>query len=161
MEVIKKTPSNLYETDYLQWIESNLEKLRQKNYQQVDWENLLEEIEDMARSERRGLESNLIVLLLHLLKWQYQPEKRTGSWERSILEHRRRLKKALKESPSLKPYLNTILDESYQESVKQAKAETKLPLDTFPQQCTYSLTSILDDEFFPQRSNPNFWKNPE
>lgn len=55
MEVIKKTPSNLYETDYLQWIESNLEKLRQKNYQQVDWENLLEEIEDMARSERRGL----------------------------------------------------------------------------------------------------------
>lgn len=99
--------------------------------------------------------------MLHLLKWQYQPEKRTGSWERSILEHRRRLKKALKESPSLKPYLNTILDESYQESVKQAKAETKLPLDTFPQQCTYSLTSILDDEFFPQRSNPNFWKNPE
>ncbi|MDJ0597958.1 MAG: DUF29 domain-containing protein [Crocosphaera sp.] len=148
METIKATTSNLYETDYLQWIESNLEKLRQKNYQDVDWENLLEEIEDMGRSERRALESNLIVLLLHLLKWQYQPEKRTGSWERSILEHRRRIKKALKESPSLKPYLSTIIDESYQEAIKQAKAETKLPLDTFPQQCPYSLISILDDQFF-------------
>ncbi len=148
MEKITTITSNLYETDYLRWIESNLEKLRQKNYQQVDWENLLEEIEDMGRSERRSLESNLIVLLLHLLKWQYQPEKRTGSWERSILEHRRRIKKALKESPSLKPYLSTIIDENYQEAVKQAKAETKLPLDTFPQQCPYLLISILDDEFF-------------
>ncbi|MDJ0579167.1 DUF29 domain-containing protein [Crocosphaera sp.] len=148
METIKKITSNLYETDYLQWIESNLEKLRQKNYQEVDWENLLEEIEDMGKRERRALESNLIVLLLHLLKWQYQPEKRTGSWERSILEHRRRIKKALKESPSLKPYLSTIIDESYSEAIKQAKAETQLPLDTFPQQCPYPLISILDEQFF-------------
>ena len=148
METIKTIISNLYETDYLQWIESNLEKLRQKNYQEVDWENLLEEIEDMEKRERRALESDLIVLLLHLLKWQYQPEKRTGSWERSILEHRRRIKKALKESPSLKPYLSSIIDESYQEAIKQAKAETKLPLDTFPQQCPYPLISILDEQFF-------------
>ncbi|MGK7884657.1 MAG: DUF29 domain-containing protein [Crocosphaera sp.] len=148
METIKTIISNLYETDYLQWIESNLEKLRQKNYQEVDWENLLEEIEDMGKRERRALESNLIVLLLHLLKWQYQPEKRTGSWERSILEHRRRIKKALKESPSLKPYLSTIIDESYSEAIKQAKAETQLPLETFPQQCPYPLISILDEQFF-------------
>ena len=147
METIKTKTSSLYETDYLRWIESNLEKLRHKNYQEVDWENLLEEIEDMGRSERRALESNLIVLLLHLLKWQYQPKKRTGSWERSILEHRRRIKKALKESPSLKSYLSNIIEESYQETIKQAKAETKLPLDTFPQKCPYSLISILDDQF--------------
>lgn len=148
METTKINTSNLYETDYLQWIESNLVKLRQKNYQEVDWENLLEEIEDMGRSERRALESNLIVLLLHLLKWNYQPEKRTGSWERSILEHRRRIKKALKESPSLKPYLNKIFDESYQEAIKQAKAETGLSLDIFPLECPYPLMSILDDQFF-------------
>ena len=149
METVKIPPQKLYEADYLQWIETNLENLRNKDYEQVDWENLLEEIEDMGRSERRGLESNLIIVLLHLLKWQYQPEKRSGSWESSIIEHRRRIKKALKESPSLKLYLTNILDESYTESVKQAKAETQLPLDTFPKECPYQLTSILDDEFLP------------
>jgi hypothetical protein len=149
MKTVKIPPQKLYESDYLQWIQTNLQDLRNKDYERVDWENLFEEIEDMGRSERRALESNLIIVLLHLLKWQYQPEKRTGSWERSIIEHRRRLKKALKESPSLKSYLTNILEENYSESVKQAKAETKLPLDAFPQQCPYELASILDDEFLP------------
>jgi hypothetical protein len=149
MEALTKNSLTLYKTDYLQWIEKTLEHLRNEDYTSVDWENLLEEIEAMGRSEKRGLESNLIILLLHLLKWQYQPQKRSGSWERSILEHRRRIKKALQESPSLKLYLTQILDESYAESVKQAKAETKLPLATFPQQCPYDLTSILEDEFLP------------
>ena len=149
IETVKTPPKNLYEADYLQWLETNLGNLRNKNYAQVDWENLLEEIEDMGRSEKRSLKSNLIIVLLHLLKWQYQPERQGGSWERSIIEHRRRIKEALKDSPSLKPYLTNILEESYTESVKQAKAETRLPLETFPQECPYSLTSILDDGFLP------------
>jgi hypothetical protein len=139
----------LYETDYLQWIETIVEKLRTQNYANIDWENLIEEIEDMGRSERRSIESNLIVVILHLLKWQYQPECRSGSWESSIIEHRRRIKKALKESPSLKPYLAHILAESYGEAVKQAKAETRLPLETFPPQCPYELILVIDDEFLP------------
>lgn len=149
MKTVKIPPPKLYEADYLQWIQTNLQDLRNKDYERVDWENLLEEIEDMGRSERRALESNLIIVLLHLLKWQYQPEKRSVSWESSIIEHRRRLKKALKESPSLKPYLTNILGESYSESIKQAKAETKLPLDAFPKECPYELELILDDEFLP------------
>lgn len=149
MEAVKIPAQKLYEADYLQWIETTLQNLQNQEYEQVDWENLLAELAAMGRSERRALESNLIVVLLHLLKWQYQPEKRSGSWESSILEHRRRLKKALKESPSLKPYFTDILDESYTESVKQARAETKLPLENFPTKCPYSLTSILDDEFLP------------
>jgi hypothetical protein len=148
-ETVQISTRNLYEADYLQWLESNLQQLRQGNYEQIDWENLLEEIEAMGRSEKRSLKSNLIVVLLHLLKWQYQPEKRSGSWERSIIEHRRRIKEALKESPSLKSYLTNILDESYTDSVKQAKAETRLPITIFPRECPYSLTSILDDEFLP------------
>ena len=149
MDSLIENSVTLYDKDYLLWIEETLKKLRSKNYEKVDWDNLLEEIEDMGRSEKRALESNLIVLLLHLLKWQYQSEKRSGSWERSILEHRRRIKKALKDSPSLKPYLITILNESYSEAVKQAKAETKLSLDTFPHQCPYELTTILEDGFLP------------
>lgn len=146
----KTDSQTLYETDYLEWIETIVEKLRSENYAHVDWENLIEEIEDMGRSERRSLESNLIVVLLHLLKWQYQPECRSGSWESSIIEHRRRIKKALKESPSLKPYLEHILAECYGEAVKQAKAETRLPLEIFPLQCSYKLEDVVDDEFLPE-----------
>ena len=139
----------LYETDYLQWIETTVEKLHSRDYANMDWDNLIEEIEDMGRNERRSLESNLIVVLLHLLKWQYQPERRSGSWEGSIIEHRRRIRKALKESPSLQPYLESIFAEAYVEAVKQAKAETGLPLEAFPLQCPYELTAVVDDEFLP------------
>lgn len=124
----------------------------------------------MGRSERWGLESNLIVVLLHLLKWQYQPLDNLReahpkgaplsnlknlqlydchSWEGSILEHRRRIHKALEDSPSLQPYLQTILAESYAAARKQAKAETGLMLETFPTECTYSLSDLLDDNFLP------------
>ena len=149
VEAIQICPKNLYEADYCQWLENTLEQLRQGKYEGVDWDNLLEEIEAMGRSEKRGLKSNLIVVVLHLLKWQYQPEKCSGSWESSLIEHRRRIKEALKESPSLKPYFSQILEESYTESVKQAKAETGLPITRFPQKCPYSLNSILNDEFLP------------
>lgn len=139
----------LYETDYLQWIETTVEHLRRGDHNEIDWDNLIEEIEDMGRSERHRLESNLVVVLLHLLKWQYQSEKRSGSWEASILEHRRRIRKALQTSPSLKPYLETVLAESHTSVRKQAKAETGLPLETFPIDCPYDVSSILDDDFLP------------
>lgn len=150
MPPLKADSQTLYDTDYLQWIETTVEKLQSQDYVNVDWENLIEEIEDMGRSERRSLESNLIVVLLHLLKWQYQPERRSGSWEGSIVEHRRRIRKALKESPSLKPYVEGVFAECYAEAVKQAKAETGLPLETFPTQCPYELTEVMDDGFLPQ-----------
>ncbi|NJP09859.1 MAG: DUF29 domain-containing protein [Leptolyngbyaceae cyanobacterium RU_5_1] len=150
MSSLRADYPTLYQTDYLQWIETTVKKLRSKHYADVDWENLIEEVEDMGRSERRSLDSNLIVVLLHLLKWQYQPEWRSGSWEGSIVEHRRRIKKTIKESPSLKPYLESIFAESYTEAVKQAKAETGLPFETFPKQCPYDLAAVMDDEFLPE-----------
>lgn len=153
--LLQTDSETLYETDYLKWIETNLQKLRDRDYANVDWENLLEEIEDMGKSERRSIESNLIVVLLHLLKWQFQPERRSGSWESSIIEHRRRIRKALKDSSSLKPYFETTLSECYIEALKQAKAETGLPLETFPVQCPYHLTEVTDDEFLPDREREN------
>lgn len=126
-----KANQHLYETDYLSWVETTAEKLRVQDYSNIDWENLIEEIEDVGRSERRSLESNLIVILTHLLKWQYQPESRSGSWKGSITEHRRRIRKALKESRSLKPYLEEVFAECYSDAVEQASAETELPVETF------------------------------
>ena len=140
---------SLYETDYLKWIETTVEKLRGKDFSNIDWENVIEEFEDMGRSERRSLESNLVVILLHLLKWQFQPELRSGSWKGSIAEHRRRIRKALKDSPSLKPYLEEVFAECYLDAIEQASAETGLPEATFPQLCPYTSTEALDSNFMP------------
>jgi hypothetical protein len=140
----------LYQSNVEYCYDACKKKIRDRDYKNVDWENLVEEMQDMGKSERRSLESNLIVVLLHLLKWQYQSNCRSGSWESSIIEHRRRIKKALQESPSLKPYLIGILTECYAESLKQAKAETGLPLSTFPTECSYDLfAEIMNDEFLP------------
>lgn len=141
---------SLYETDYMRWIETTVEKLRQQDYDSVDWVNLIDEIEDMSRSERRSLMSNLIVVLLHLLKWQFQPERRSSSWAGSIVEHRRRIQEVLDESPSLRLYFEKIFAEAYSAALRQAKAETALPLESFPPQCPYSIAAVLDDEFFPE-----------
>jgi hypothetical protein len=140
---------NLYKTDYLEWIEKTVENLKAQYYSHIDWENLIEEIEDMGRSERKSFKSNLIVVLIHLLKWQYQPELRCGSWKGTIVEHRRRIRDALKESPSFKPYLEEVLTECYLDALEQASAETGLPLEIFPPSCLYQSSEILDSSFFP------------
>jgi hypothetical protein len=137
----------LYETDYLKWIETTVGKLRVQDYSNIDWDNLIEEIEDMGRSERRSLESNLIVVLTHLLKWQYQSQFRSGSWKGSIVKHRRRIREALKDSPSLKPYLEKVFAECYSDAVEQASAEIGLSVETFPQICPYTVVEVLDSNF--------------
>ncbi|MBW4644183.1 MAG: DUF29 domain-containing protein [Goleter apudmare HA4340-LM2] len=149
MSSLKTHSQKLYDTDYWQWIQTTVEKLQSQDYTNVDWENLIEEIADMGRSERRSLKSNLIVILLHLLKWQYQPEKRSGSWESSIIEHRRRVQEALNDSPSLTPYLESVFTECYAQAVKQAKAETGLAVESFPGMSPYEIAQIIDDQFLP------------
>jgi hypothetical protein len=141
---------SLYEADYLKWIETTIEMLRVRDYSNIDWENLIEEIEDMGRSERRSLKSNLIVVLTHLLKWQFQPGFRSGSWKGSIIEHRRRIREALKDSPSLKPYFQEVFAECYLDAVELASAETELPVETFPQECPYTPAEVLDSSFLPE-----------
>ena len=140
---------SLYETDYLQWIETTVEKLRSQDYSNIDWENLIEEIESMGRSERKSIRSNLIVVLIHLLKWQFQPELRSRSWQSSIFEHRRRIRNDLKDSPSLKPYLAEVFAECYWDAVESASVETGLPMEVFPQLCPYTSVEVLDSNFLP------------
>jgi hypothetical protein len=141
---------SLYEIDYLAWIETTVNQLEQQNLAQVDWENLIEELKDMGRSERRRLRSNLVVVLLHLLKWQYQPTMRSRSWRSSITEHRRRIREALEDSPSLQPYLHASLSQCYADAIRLASDETGLSISAFAAECPYSISQTLDMDFLPE-----------
>ena len=133
----------------MQWVEVTVKQLRNQNYTAVDWVNLIEEIEDMSRRERKALKSNLVVVLLHLLKWQFQPDQRSGSWRRNIREHRRRINEDLKALASLIPYLQEVFAECYSETCEQAANETGLLLSTFPEACYYPIEQILNFDFRP------------
>lgn len=135
-----------YDTDYQLWLQETVEQLRLGNYKSVDWENLLDEIESIGKGDRHRFKSNLIILLMYLLKWDYQPEKRSGSWESTIIEHRHHIIDNLADSPSLKPYLQTILDSAYQTARKRAKAETGLALQKFPVDYPFAIETILETE---------------
>lgn len=140
--------NNLYERDYYLWIEDVLKKIQEKRWDEMDWENLWEEIDDMGKSQKQRLTNNLRILLMHLLKWEFQPQKRTNSWKFTIIEHRRRILEQLESSPSLKNLLNSNLEATYQKARKDASLETNLALNTFPNQCPYTIERILAEDWF-------------
>ncbi len=143
------TNSHLYDQDFYLWIETTAKQLKEGRFSEVDLENLIEEIECIGRSEKKAIKSNLIVVLIHLLKYKYQPQKRSNSWKGSIREHRRRLREAFVDSPSLKPYFEEVLPQSYQDAKNQASDETGLLLDTFPVDSPFTADECLDEAFLP------------
>jgi hypothetical protein len=145
-----KLVKSIYETDFNLWLSETINFLKEGKLDRLDVENLIEEIEAMGRSEKKGLRSNLEQLLMHLLKWKYQSNKRTGSWERSILEHRQRILEDLEDSPSFNPYFDEIFDKCYQNARKYAKAETRLPLNSFPEVCPFTRAEILTPDYLPE-----------
>jgi DNA repair ATPase RecN len=145
--------STLYEQDYYLWLETTAKLLRDGQLSALDAANLLEEIEDMGRSEKRLVYSNLKIILMHLLKYKYQPEKRSNSWIASIVEHRQRLKKALKESPSLQPYFTEVFNECYQDARELAAAETGLAIDWFPVETPFTPEEILTSDYLSPLGN--------
>ena len=138
-----------YETDFYGWIQQQAALLKGRQFDAVDLANIIEEIESMARSEYRSLESRLTVLLQHLLKWKFQPERRGGSGELSIDEQRIRFDRLLRENPSLKSALNTILTDAYRLAVIKAAKETKLDKKSFPVVCPWNWQELTDAEFYP------------
>jgi len=139
----------MYEVDFVEWIDQATELLRQGKFSELDIENLIEEVESLGRSEKNALKSNLSVLLMHLLKWHYQADKRSSSWIRTIDEHRERIRLALESSPSLKNLYMEVFDQRYAVARKQAARETRLDISTLPAECPYTAEQILDDEFPP------------
>ena len=147
--VTAKPVPNLYETDFYGWTQAQAALLRDRQWNELDLVNLIEEIECLGKQERQELRNRLSLLIGHLLKWEYQAQRRSRSWLATIRVQRRDTLRLLKDNPSLKSYLEDALLESYQNSRDLAMGETDLPKETFPINCPYSLMQILDDCFYP------------
>jgi hypothetical protein len=132
--------------DFYAWTQAQASFLQLGHLDSLDLQNLAEEIEDMGRSEKRSLESRMEVLIMHLLKWDFQPDLRSRSWELTIKEQRLRLQALLDDSPSLKPLLITALDRIYKLAVIAAERETGL--NVFPDICPYAIAQIMVDRDF-------------
>lgn len=140
----------IYETDFYTWTQQQAAFLKSGQFSEIDLENLIEEVESMGRSEKRALESRLIVLLQHLLKWQYQPTRRGRSWELTIKGQRMNFIKVLNENPGLKPSLDQCLIDAYKFAVLEASKETGLDEKTFPSVCPWELQEITKTDFYPE-----------
>ncbi len=152
MTVEKMYTSHLYETDFYVWTQEQVSLLKTQQWNQLDTVNLIEEIETLGRRERQELRNRLGILLGHLLKWQFQPEKRSNSWLGTIREQRVQIKLLLQDSPSLKPYLDEVFLTVYELGLALAIRETELGEQVFPEICPYTLGETLNSEFLP---NPN------
>jgi hypothetical protein len=142
--------SGLYDQDFYAWANEQAALLRSGQLSAADIEHIAEEIESMGRSEKRELVSRLEVLLLHLLKWQFQPIRRGSSWERTILEQRIRLESHMAENPSLKAKLAEAITEAYRLAIIGASDETALPKATFPTVCPWPFEQIMNEAFWPE-----------
>jgi len=142
--------SPLYDEDFYAWSRQQAELLRAGDLAHADIDNIAEEIASMGRTEKRELVSRLTILLLHLLKWRYQPDKRGASWEASIRVQRNRLDDHLDDNPSLRPLLPQALASAYRDAALEAVAETGLPSSTFPNNCAWTIEQVLDPGFWPE-----------
>ena len=138
-----------YEQDYYEWVVHSIKLLQQGQLQQLDIQHLVEELEAMGASERRELESRIVVLIMHLLKWHYQEQNRCASWKGTIIEQRRQIQRLIKMSPSLKRFVATMMSENYPEAVERAVVETGLAEESLPVSCPYSWEEIIDNQYYP------------
>ena len=134
--------SLLYERDETAWLEAMSALAASGRYAEMDFQNLSEYLADMARRDRREVFSRLVVLLTHLLKWEHQPERRSGSWRGTIMEQRRELRQLL-DSGTLRNHAAVVLADAYAAARHQAAAETELPLDVFPAEGARGLDELL------------------
>lgn len=142
--------TTLYDQDFYGWIQHNIALLRQGRWAEIDTEILIEELDSMGRRDRHELVSHLMILIAHLLKWQYQAEHRSRSWRSSIIEQRFQITRQLELSLSLKLFLEEAVKEAYPDGMDIAMKETRLPKSTFPHTCPYTLEQLFDDEFYPE-----------
>ncbi|PZN78320.1 MAG: DUF29 domain-containing protein [Candidatus Methylumidiphilus alinenensis] len=141
--------ASLHDLDFHAWTQEQLRLIRSGRLDELDLSHLQEEIESMGASERRELGNRLAVLLAHLLKWQFQPERRGASWRLTIEEQRQRSARVLRQNPSLKSRLDEIFQDAYADARLVSARETGLDKRAFPDEPPYSVDQAFDVEFYP------------
>lgn len=134
--------SVLYERDETAWLEAMSALAASGRYAEMDYKHLSEYLADLARRDRREVFSRLVVLLSHLLKWEHQPERRSGSWRGTLREQRRELRQLL-ESGTLRNHAEAVMADAYAEARRQAADETELSLDVFPAEDARGVDELL------------------
>ena len=147
--IVRNLPT-AYDQDFFAWAMDTAKLLRAGRFAEVDIAHVAEELESMGKSEKRELVSRLTVLLAHLLKWKYQPAKRTRSWQNTILTQRMDIQELLTDSPSLRSVLEHSIAVAYKKAVLYAENETGLDTGTFPAVCSFTYEELLDKGFLPE-----------
>jgi hypothetical protein len=157
MASLKTKPSQLYEDDYYAWIEDQVRALREHSTEEVDWENVAEEIEDLGKSEKWSLESHLETLIEHLLKLMYTEagvrKRNSRLWQGTVRLARSKIRRRLSQSPSLSGKMDELLAAAYQDGRTGMLARTKLPEHFVPATCPWTLWQVLDDAFVPKAAD--------
>jgi hypothetical protein len=135
----------LYEEDETAWLEEMSRLVAERRFRDLDTKHLSELLSDMAKRDKREVQSRLAVLLTHLLKWEYQARKRSKSWKATILEQRHELADLL-ESATLLSYPHDVLLKAYRRAVRRAALESGLREGTFPDECPFTVDHVLAEE---------------
>lgn len=143
----------LYDLDFHAWSAEQAELLKRRSANELDWENIAEEIESLGKQQRSEIVSRLIVLLLHLLKHEVQPGRRSRSWLSSIVEQRDQIQRELRGSPSLNAGIEELFAEAYGTARKKAGIETRLGVRAFPVDPPFTLAQALDPDWLPRETD--------
>jgi hypothetical protein len=155
MERRMPTNTDLYHQDLYAWTQEQAALLDARQFDALDLANLIEELLDVGSSQYLAVSSAVYQILVHLLKWQYQPGKRSRSWRTSLLEHRTRIPRHVRRSPSLRGAIPQMLIEEYPGACRKASVQTGLPLATFPEHCPWTIEQVLDEDFWPEEDPPH------
>jgi hypothetical protein len=149
---LQTTAKKLYDTDYNLWVMETVDQLKNKNFDAIDLENLIEEVSDLSRRDKRKLESLLRRLFEHLLKlkyWESQITRNQGHWKGEIRTFRKQINNELKTSPSLNRHLLEIFDKCYQDAREIVSDKSQLSINTFPEALIGTMEEVLDENWLP------------
>jgi hypothetical protein len=149
---------SLYDLDFHAWSKEQADAIRRRSWNEIDWEHVAEEIEDLSRQWRNELKSRYVVLLMHLLKWAFQPGGRTKSWVDTVDEQRLRIEVHLAENPSLKSVEAEVFAAAYKQARLRAAKETHLVRSTFPEAPPFTVRDAKDGSFWPGEAPPRDWR---
>jgi hypothetical protein len=146
----KTRANSLYESDFFTWTQQQARLLRERRFDDLDLDNLVDEVESVGSSEKREIRSRLVVLIGHLLKWKFQPGGRAPSWIETLFEQRQQLNDIIDNSPSLRSYTRQQISRAYRGARLLASKETGIAFGVFPAECPFDEKAVLDLEFFPE-----------